>query len=678
MDIVSAVRRRSGAQSQRLAPLLYASVGGLAAGVGTVALVKGLEYGHRAFFDGLGEMLPFGQWSLILIVALGGLLAGLIDRYLGHESRGHGVPDVMYAFEHAGGRMPWRVSLSGALATIATIGAGGSAGQEGPSVHIGAGLASLVGSGLRVGPEHRRLLVAVGAAGGISAVFNAPLTGSFFALEVVLRRFTIRNFSAVVLGAVLANVVYRGLLGDEAVLRSPAYSFDSGWEIITYAALGIGTALVALGFVRGLGLVETVREHLALPLVAPAIGGALVGLIGVWHSEIIGTGTEQIASYLNGETAARLLLLLVVLKVISTSLTLGSGGTGGVFMPSLFLGAAFGGAFGHAADRLVPGLSAAPGAYAVAGMAGVFAAAASAPITSLLLAFEVSRDYGLVVPLMVVVVISTAVGQLLMHETVYSEGLRKIGIDLSKERASDRLESISVGNACMPPAFVIPSGMLVDDVRAVFARLRADILPVSDGSKVVGMISARDLLSAGPDVAAHPQTAAHVMTRPAVTANEDETLQAAVLRMDEADVRALAVVGAGGELVGILERSHVLGAYASAAPPAPTDAATLRQIEQPGGHFLRARVYRGGPLSGLAIRDLHFPEGSLIVSIRRARQTLVPRPSMVLQPGDQLVILAEEDARVELDRRHLLNVTRETRVQRGFGALYQRFRRGPR
>ena len=342
-------------QSQRLAPLLYASIGGLAAGLGTVALVKGLEETNRALFNGLEPQLPFGRWSIVPIVACGGLVAGLVVRVLGHESRGHGVPDVMFAFEHGGGKMPWRVTLSGALATLATIGAGGSAGQEGPSVHIGAGVASLVGSIMNLGQENRRLLVAVGAAGGFSAVFNAPLTGSFFALEVVLRRFTVRNFSTVVLGAVLANVVYRGILGNESALRSPSYDLGSGWQVFSYALLGVGTAVVAVAFVRTLYAVESLRTKARLGLLGPR-WAARRGVLGVWHFAVIGTGTPQIASYLQGDSAARLLLLLVCLKLIATSLTLGSGGTGGVFMPSLFLGAAFGGAYGIAVGAVVPGL----------------------------------------------------------------------------------------------------------------------------------------------------------------------------------------------------------------------------------------------------------------------------------------------------------------------------------
>jgi len=653
--LASKLFRRLG-QSQRLAPLLYASIGGLAAGLGTVALVKSLELTTRALFNGVEPHLPFGRWSLVPIVALGGLLAGLVVRVLGHESRGHGVPDVMLAFEHGGGKMPWRVSLSGALATITTIGFGGSAGQEGPAVHIGAGVASLVGSILNLGQENRRLLVAVGAAGGISAVFNAPLTGSFFALEVVLRRFTVRNFSTVVLGSVLANVVYRAILGDAAALRSPGYSLESGWQVFTYVLLGVGTAVVAVLFVRTLYAVESATARARVGIFGPALGGAAVGLLGVWHGAVIGTGTTEIASYLQGDNAARLLMLLVCLKLVATSLTLGSGGTGGVFMPSLFLGAAFGGAYGIAAATLVPGLAGPTGAYAVAGMAGVFAAAAAAPITSLLLAFEVSQDYGLVVPLMVVVVISTAVSQLLMRETVYSEGLRRIGIDVSRERGTDRLEGVSVGSAYVAPAAQLRSDMTLAEVRAAFDHTGADILPVVDDRKVVGMISSRELL-ASLHLGGEAETRARdMMSHPPVIVRVDESVQDAAIRMDQAEVRAVAVVDDAGDFIGVIDRSQVLGAYARNQPganPPHDERPLLREIGHPEGRFLRIRVRAGGQLANRTIRDLAFPQGSLIVGVRREGGMRVPRSSMVLHVGDQLVVLAEEDAFFELKRRGL-------------------------
>ncbi len=639
------------AGSQRLAPLLYASIGGLAAGLGTVVLVKAINGADRFFFNGVGGVLPFGRWDLILIVALGGLLAGVVSRYIGRESRGHGVPDVMFAFEHSGGRMPFRVTLSGLLATVATIGAGGSAGQEGPAVHIGSGLASLVGTALNLGQENRRLLIAVGAAGGISAVFNAPLTGSFFALEVVLRRFTVRNFSAVVLGAVLANVVYTALIGHDTALRSPAYSFDSGWQIFSYLLLGIGTAAVAVLFVRALDIVERLTAGAHIGVWAPALGGALVGALGIWQFAIIGTGTPQIASYLLGNHAGQLLLLLVGLKIVATSLTLGTGGTGGVFMPSLFLGSALGGAYGTLVHAFAPASFSGPtGAYAVAGMAGVFAAAAAAPITSLLLAFEVSQDYGLVVPLMTVVVISTAFSQLVMRETVYSEGLRRIGIDLNRDRTPDTLESVSVGSAYASAAAELRPGLTLPEVRETFDRTGAEILPVLDGRKVLGMIGSRELLaSLDATAGGGPLTAGDIMTSPAVMARPEETVQTAAIRMDHAEVRAVAVVDAAGDFLGVLDRAQVLGAYSRGRGAAPDgEHRFLQEIRQPGGRFLRLRVRAGGPLAGKTIRDVAFPAGSLIVSVRRERQTLVPRSSMELQPGDQLVVIAEEDAAAEL------------------------------
>lgn len=664
---------QSGA-TQRLAPLLYASIGGLAAGLGTVGLVKTLEWVNRLVFNVIVPALPFGRWSLVPMVALGGLVAGAILKYLGKESRGHGVPDVMYAFEHTAGKMSWRVTLSAWLATITTIGTGGSAGQEGPSVHIGAGLASLVGSGLRLGQENRKLLVAVGAAGGISAVFNAPLTGSFFALEVVLRRFTVRNFSAVVLGAVLANVVYRGIVGNEAALRSPAYSFDSGWEIFSYAALGIGTAIVAIAFVRGLYAVETLKDRINVGLWAPALGGALVGVIGVWHGQILGTGTEEIAAYLQGTQAIRLLLILVALKVLATSLTLGSGGTGGVFMPSLFLGAAFGGAFGGVVSHVAPGVAGPQGAYAVAGMAGVFAAAASAPITSLLLAFEVSQDYGLVVPLMVVVVISTAIGQLFMRETVYSEGLRRIGIDVSKERAPNLLQAVSVGDVFVPAPVTIPASMPIEDVRVAFARAQADILPVVDGKRLVGMLSTREVI--GPlGQAAEDQTvtAKDVMAQPPIVARPEESLHIATLRMDQSEVRALAVVDEQGRLLGLLGRGQIVAAYARTMPAEDNDTPSfIKELDQPGGKFLRVRVTAGGKLANKSLRELAFPEGALIVSIRRDGKMMVPRSSFVLHPGDRLLVLAEQDTLVQLRELGILGAA--TPPQSRMRRLYDRLR----
>jgi CIC family chloride channel protein len=638
---------RSLARGQgQIALLFFAAVGGVAAGLGTAGLVKGIDITDRILFDHVAGALPFGRFSIVPIVAAGALVAGLISYYLGRDSRGHGVPDVMYAFEHGGGRMTWRVTLSGALATIATIGAGGSAGQEGPSVHIGAGLSSLTGRVLGLGQEQRRLLIAVGAAGGISAVFNAPLTGSFFALEVVLRRFTVRNFSGVVLGAVLANAVYRGLLGNEQLLRSPAYDLRSASELPGYAVLGVLTAVVAVAFVRTLYMVEGVAANARWRFIATAIGGALVGVIGVWHGEVLGEGVQQTASFLRGDGGAQLLLVLLALKVLATSLTLGSGGTGGVFMPSLFLGAALGGAFGVGVDHLAPALSAPAGAYAVAGMAGVFAGAAAAPITALMLAVEVSQDYALILPLMVVVVLSVAVTQLLMRETIYSEGLKRIGIEVSSAGASERLAALTVESMMEPARCILSPEMTLDEARVAFARSQVDLAPVVElrDGKVAGMLSSRDLVTSitRPSGEQEP-TVGDVMTQPAVVIRQEESVRAAAHLMERADIRALAVVDKAGGIVGIIGRGSVLASYTRATTPELLPATELQAAD-----VIRVRVRPGGPLDGATLASLDFPAGSLVVSVRRRGTTFVPRGSLQLRAGDRLVVLAEPAARTEL------------------------------
>lgn len=650
--LASLLRTLARGQGQ-LALLFFAAVGGVAAGLGTAGLVKGIDVVSKGLFNHVAPSLPFGRFGIVPIVAAGGLAAGLISSYLGRDSRGHGVPDVMYAFEHAGGIMTWRVTLSGALATIATIGFGGSAGQEGPSVHIGAGLSSLVGRVLGLGQEQRRLLIAVGAAGGISAVFNAPLTGSFFALEVILRRFTVRNFSSVVLGAVLSNAVYRSLLGNEQLLRSPAYSLGSGAELPGYAVLGVLTALVAVAFVRTLYMVETLSAPAPRRYIAAAIGGALVGLIGVWHGAVLGEGVQQTAAFLRGADGAQLLLILLALKVLATSLTLGSGGTGGVFMPSLFLGAALGGAFGVGVNHVAPGFSGPAGAYAVAGMAGVFAGAAAAPITALMLAVEVSQDYALILPLMVVVVLAVAVTQLLMRETIYSEGLRRIGIEVTSSGAQDRLASMKVESMMEPARCILSPEMTLDEARVAFTRAQVDLAPVVaiDDGGVVGMLSSRDLVTSisQPDTG-HIPAVGDIMTQPAVVVRADASVRDAATLMEKSDVRALAVVNATGALAGVIGRGSVLASYTQASAPELLPGSDLLQ----SASIVRLRVEPGGPLADATLASLAFPRGSLVVSVRRRGTTFVPAGSLRLEAGDRLAVLAEPGARAELIRRGLL------------------------
>lgn len=652
LKLASALRALSRGQGQ-VALLFYAAVGGVAAGLGTAGLVKGIDGVDSLVFDHLAGGLPFGRWSIVPFVGIGALVAGLTSRYLGRGSVGHGVPDVIDALEHRGGQMTWRMTLSGAIATISTIGTGGSGGQEGPSVHVGAGLASLAGSVLGLGQEQRRLLIAVGAAGGISAVFNAPLTGSFFALEVVLRRFTLRNFSGVVLGAVLANAVYWALLGNEQALKSPSYNFDSLSELPGYAILGVLTAIVAVAFVKALYLVDGISRLAPPRYIATAIGGLLVGVIGVWHPEVLGEGAQYSASFLRGDGGGQLLILLVGLKVLATSLSLGSGGTGGVFMPSLFIGASLGGAYGLGLGHLVPSLSAPSGAYAVGGMAGVFGGAAAAPITALMLAVEVSQDYALILPLMVVVVISIAITQLLMRETIYSRALDRIGVKFTSAGANERLATLRVDGVMEPTRCVLSPEMTLDEARLAFTRSQVDLAPVvavRDGA-VVGMLSSRDLVtSITQSTSGVEPIVGDVMSQPAVVISGDASVRDAATRMEQADVRALAVVNDAGQLVGVVGRGHVLTSYTRAATPELLRGSDVLQ----SAVMLHVNVTPGSVLAGATLSSLHFPSGSLVVSVTHHGATYVPHGALTLESGDRIVILAEPAAQVELAHRGLI------------------------
>ncbi|MBZ0266888.1 chloride channel protein, partial [bacterium] len=318
-----------------------------------------------------------------------------------------------------------------ALASAISIGTGGSAGREGPIVQIGSAVGSAVGRMLHLNPEMVRMFVACGAAGGIAASFNTPIAGVIFALEIILRDFAGRAFATVVISSVTASAVSHSLLGQEAFFHVPRYALGSHWELLSYAALGVIGAVVARTFVVVLYWTEDRFDAAPFPdILKPALGGLMLGGLAWFLPEVLGTGHHAIEAALHGELLSGALVLLVVGKMVATSLTLGSGGSGGVFAPSLFVGAMAGGAFGYGVDALFPGLGAEPGAYALVGMGVVFAGSTWAAITAILILFELTRDYELILPMMIACVVSVLVAKRLSNDTVYTLKLRRRGIDL--------------------------------------------------------------------------------------------------------------------------------------------------------------------------------------------------------------------------------------------------------
>ena len=382
---------------------------GIAGGLAAVGLHELIGWISEIFEEiRLTFVGPLGDFAVIVPVVLGGLLVGPMVFRLASEAKGHGVPEVMEAVQTKGGRIRPRVASVKALASAITIGSGGSAGREGPIVQIGSTLGSLISRPFKMSDRRRSTYVAAGAAAGVAAIFNAPLAGVFFALEVVLRSFTARGFSTVVISAVTANAVWRVLVSDDPVLTVEPLKLEHPMELVLYGVLGLFAAVIAFGFVRLLYVVEDRFE--TLPVVGdfkPAIGAFVVGAIGVASVDVLGSGIEGIDRALAGNIAIVTVLLLLVGKAVATSFTLGSGGSGGVFSPSLFIGAFLGAAYGSLVHELFPGVAPEEGAYAVVGMAAVFAAAAQAPMASIFIVFEMTNDFDLIMPLMTACAVST-------------------------------------------------------------------------------------------------------------------------------------------------------------------------------------------------------------------------------------------------------------------------------
>ncbi|MDH4034429.1 MAG: chloride channel protein, partial [candidate division Zixibacteria bacterium] len=417
--------------------ILLAVFVGLATAFGAMGFTWLIRYFNDLAFGLTDQILTeavgargFKFW-LPLIPMVGGLLVGPIVYLFAREAKGHGVPEVMNAVARLGGIIRARVAVAKTIASAICIGSGGSAGREGPIVQIGSAIGSTVGQMFRMSGDRVRILVGCGAAAGISAVFNAPIAGVIFSLEVILGDFAIKTFSPVILSSVVASVVTRSFMGDHPAFTVPSYSLVSAWEIPLYVVMGAAMGGGGVIFTRTLTWFEDMFEKLKITdWTKPAVGGLMLGCIAIFYPQVLADGYETISLTLHGQLGVSLLLLLIVLKLLATSFTLGSGNSGGIFAPSLFMGAVGGGAFGFLVNYLFPGTVATPGAYALVGMAGMVAAATHAPITAMLIIFEMTSDYRIILPLMVTVVFAALIAGKLFEHSVYTIKLARRGIDI--------------------------------------------------------------------------------------------------------------------------------------------------------------------------------------------------------------------------------------------------------
>ncbi|WP_264059476.1 chloride channel protein [Mycolicibacterium frederiksbergense] len=457
-----------------------------------------------ADYSGLGRVASthwpqLGFWFLLLAPVIAGAVYGPLVHRFAPEARGHGVPEVMYAVSHRGGRIAPQVSLVKALASALCIGGGGSVGREGPIVQIGSAAGSTLAQLLRLDVPRMRLLVACGAAAGISATFNAPLAAPFFALELILRNFAAESFGAVVLSSVTAGVVGRAILGDHPFLSLPAFAVHSTSEYLLYVALGVSVGVIGVAFSKILYLVEDLcdwawREP---EWARPAAGGVLLGGLLIALPEMYGVGYPVLENAVEGHYLVGMLLILMVGKMLATSLTIGIGGSGGVFAPTLFIGAMAGTAFGTIAHQLFPAATESAGAYGLIGMGAALGGATGAPITAVVILFELTGQYSIILPLMPAVVMAAGTGHLLSKNTIYTAKLWRRGVDLDATPIERDWVAADVAVAAPTP---LGERATLQEAAAALAATALGVLPVvDDDRRYLGCVSARAVTEALAD-----------------------------------------------------------------------------------------------------------------------------------------------------------------------------------
>jgi len=669
---------RSGHARLRDSQHLYMVLLAVAVGLGGGLAAVGFRY-----LIGLGSWVAWGEtsytldhitalpvWRKLLAPATGGLLCVLIINYLSREAKGHGVPDVMEAVALRSGRIRPRVVLGRMFASAVCIASGGSVGRECPIVQIGSALGSTIGQWLRVDQRRLRTLVACGAAAGIAGTFNAPVAGSLFAAEVILADFGVAQFSPIVISAVAATVVGHHFLGDMPAFVVPTYSLVSYSELFAYAGLGLVCGLAAIAFVRVLYLMEDVldRARRMWPPLKAAMGGLAVGVIALWFPHVYGVGYQAISAALAGDLGWQLLVALIGLKILATSITIGSGGSGGIFAPSLFIGAMTGGAVGSLVHALWPGATAGPGAYALVGMAAVVGAATHAPITAILIIFELTTDYKIMLPLMISTTIATLLATRLQRGSIYTLKLLRRGVDIYAGRDVSVLKHLLVRDAMRSDPVTLPPGAGILDVIAKFAEHPGTSLFVVDqDGRLLGVIGADESRAVMANAASYEQLliAEDLMhERGFPTVSPDDTLADVMRRLSR--YRGEVPVLEDGRLVGAMWPEDVIAHYNTElfkrdmaagvvsaisddrqAEPIPALADTsIVEIPVPP-------AFVGRSLGSLGIRR------RLNVTVLMVRQrdgtgaatiNAIPSADYVFRPDDHVLIMGPNDRLHQLER----------------------------
>jgi chloride channel protein, CIC family len=630
--------------SATISLIVSAVVIGVLAGLAAVAFDAVVhlmgEFTHNAQAS-LGGIL--GPIVAVLTPALGGLLITPIVVKWSPDVRGSGIPLVMLAVSNFAGRIPKRVAFWRPIASTLSIGTGASLGTEGPVVQMGASIASIFSDIFKVTDERRRNLAVVATASGYAAAFNAPIAGVMFALEVILGNFGNRAFASVVIGAVAASAVSRSILGRAPAFTVPdIYALGSPVELLFYALLGVIAAFVGILLIR----FEVWGEQLAHTLKIsdwwrPTLGGLLVGLIGLGLPQVLGRSYETTQVFLNNlMPGIALTLLLIVGKMLATSISLASFGSGGTFAPLLFIGAAFGAGFAQTLNLM--GADVTPGAFALVGMSAVFSSATRAPISSIILMFELSNGYQLILPLLIASVLSSLIADIFHPESVYQIALSRKGLQLNRSRESDLLQTVRVKEVMSKDIPKLFADDTLEHARQRLATSHHNGFVIVDKAKPDDYLGIFTLSDAEKLSGTAPQTTLLELCQKTVhTALPDETISSALERMARLSIGRMPVVEqTTNKLVGFVQQSDLAKAYYQALErnrkrEQGQDQTRLRELT--GQEIIEVKVRASSGLAGKTLQEARLPKQSIIVAIRRDGTTIFPHGDTRLEIGDTVI-----------------------------------------
>ncbi|HET7034239.1 MAG TPA: chloride channel protein [Thermomicrobiaceae bacterium] len=631
---------------------------GIAAGLGAIVFFWLLQTGTHLFLGrlaGYAPPAPLGEgnhgasslgrpWVLPLVVALGGLLSGLLVFTLAPEAEGHGTDAAIDAFHHKGGRVRARVIPVKTLASAITIGSGGSAGREGPTAQISAGVGSLLGQWLGLDPNDRRILLATGTGAGIGAIFRAPLGGAVLAAEILYTHdMEIEALFPGLIASIVGYTIFGAWAGWEPIFGAqPLLGFTNPIQLLYYAALGLICGFVGVLYAKTFYGVTDIFHRLQLPnWFKPVIGGALVGLLGLVLPEVLGTGYGWLQEGLGAPLTISLwaLLLLPFAKILATSLSIGSGGSGGIFGPGMVIGGTLGTALWQLSHTVLPGMPESAAPFTIVAMAALFGGIAHAPLAVMLMVGEMTGNLSLLAPAMIAVGLATLVTG---DHTIYTSQL-PTRADSPAHRyqfSFPLLNTLSVRDAIGRALFVFTAQTPVAEAeRQLLERNLPGAPVVNERHQLAGVVTMSDIATLAPEQRPEKPVAA-IMTRQPVAVDSEASLDVALELLATNQVSWAPVVEARDQVVGVITAADIVATYRTALRW------TVRRLHGITADtvLLESRIAPDSPLAGKALRELHFPGGALVVSIHRAGATVLPRGSSTLEAGDLVAVLTSPES----------------------------------